>query len=108
MQQTIENKREHQRFDVNFPATMLNGFDSMQLATRDISAGGAFLTTSRPFDVGTKVRVEIILDNSTLFDMTGHKGCIKVTGTVVRCDADGIAVKFGDHKIMPHGGMMDN
>jgi hypothetical protein len=110
MNNIAENKREFERFDLAFPATVKT--ESMekeaQLQTRDISAGGAFLKTFEPLQEGSRVIIEIVISNETLKKLTGYESCIKVSGTVVRSEKEGMAVSFNDQKIMPLRSMMDH
>ncbi len=103
-----ENKRKFERYSANFPATLaLNtGIGDQKLYTKNISAGGALFHSEQPFQEGMKITVEIVLENDTFEKLTGYQSCIRVTGTVVRSDQEGVAIRFGDHKIMPLRGMM--
>jgi hypothetical protein len=110
MNHVLENKREFERFELSFPATVATEDidDKLQLKTENISAGGVFLKTGNPFDEGTPVTLEIVISNETLKKLTGYESCIKVAGTVVRCDKGGMAVSFKDQKIMPLRSIMDH
>jgi c-di-GMP-binding flagellar brake protein YcgR len=104
------NKRKFERFAVHFPATISDTHNGniLNLHTRDISAGGAYFATPEPFEEGKEITIEIILKNQTMQRLTGHESCLKVTGTVVRSDQRGIAVKFDSHHIMPATVARDN
>ncbi len=105
------NKREHERFDLAFPATIECSTDKtkQKLHTRDISAGGVFFTTSQALNLGMKVKIEIILSNDALKRLTGYESCVKVQGTVVRSGPDGMAVSFdGEETIMPVQSAMEH
>ncbi len=110
MNHFTEDKREFERFELAFPATVVTGEKEhkLQLHTKDISAGGVFLNTEEPLKEGTKVTLEIVISNETLKKLTGYESCIKVGGTVVRSEGEGIAVSFNDQKIMPLRSMMDH
>ena len=59
---------------------------------RNISTGGAFIETRAPLSVGQEVTVTFLSPND--------KEPIKVSGEIVRCDSQGIALKFktpGEH-----------
>jgi LuxR family transcriptional regulator, positive regulator of biofilm formation len=110
MTSIAENNREFERFDIEFPATVLaQQLNSRQnISTKDISAGGAFLQTVEPYEEGIKVVLELVISNATIKKLTGCESCIKVNGTVVRSDSNGMAIRFNDHKIMPLRSMMDH
>lgn len=106
MDSTHADKRRFERYTVQLPA-MLDASAARQeskLLTKDISAGGAFCYTARPFQEGEQVSMKIHLENDTFERLTGYRSCIEVKGTVVRCTAEGIAVQFGDYRIMPLSG----
>lgn len=110
MDSTHTDRRRFERYAVQLPA-MLDTPDCPQgpeLLTRDISAGGAFCYTARPFEDGAQVAMKIHLENDTFERLTGYRSCIEVKGTVVRSTADGIAVQFGDYRITPLSGSCDH
>ena len=111
MNNAQENRRKFERYDLQFPATVhAEGRESpLRLFTKDISSNGAFFCTAYPLEAGIKVHIEIVLENETLKKLTGHESCVKITGMVIRCDDEGMAVAFDGHeKIMPLRSMMDN
>ena len=98
------DKRKFERFELKLPATITieDMGQELQVYTRDISAVGVFLHTAKPLEEGAKVRIKVILANNTLKKLTGYESCIKVLGTVVRREQEGMAVSFdGRKKIMP-------
>ena len=106
-----QERRKSERYDLQFPATVqVEGRETpLKLFTKDISSGGAFFCTAYPVETGIKVSIEIVIENETLKQLTGHESCIKLTGKIVRNDSDGMAVAFNGHeKIMPLRSMMDN
>jgi len=66
----------------------------VSVLTRDISSGGAFFTTGNPFPVGTPVKVNLLMALAAKFPRLASRPFLQVTGTVVRTDADGMAVSF--------------
>ncbi len=111
MGHAADNRRKFERFEINAPATLeVNGQDNrtLQLHTKDISAGGAYFQSAEPLDQGVKVTAEIIIPNETITNLTGTEFQLKVHGTVVRTDDGGMAVRFLGQEIMPVGSMMDN
>lgn len=106
-----EERRKAERYDLQFPAMVyIAGRETpLKLFTRDISSSGAFFCTAYPLERGVKVSIEIIIENETLKKLTGHESCVKISGIVIRCDEDGMAVVFDGHeKIMPLRSKMDN
>ena len=99
-------RRRMERFDLRLPAQIrVTGVDTneeIQLQTRDICAGGAFFQTNVPLPVGTRVDLDLTLPLDELKKLQGKRARIVVTGAVVRCQEDGIAVCFEDnYKILP-------
>lgn len=108
-----EDRRKTERYQLLFPAKIyVEGRETpLNLFSRDISAGGAFLCTAYPLETGIRVTIEIVIENETLRRLTGYESCVKVSvsGRVIRCDEDGIAVAFdGTEKVMPLRSKMDN
>jgi len=111
MEKSKDNRRKFERYDLQFPASIQTTGEErpLKLYTRDISANGAFFCTAYPLEQGIKVAIEIIIENETLKKLTGHESCIKISGIVIRCEKEGMAVSFDGHeKIMPLRSMMDN
>ena len=79
-----------------------------ELVTADISAGGAFIATSRPLPIAGKVRLEFLLSleelgrlrfilaRESLKEWRGERAWVTATGVVIRVDKEGAAVIF-DH-----------
>lgn len=97
----MQEKRSHKRFERKVPAKLqlldmdLENHKTQYLLTRDICAGGAFITTNQPLPEGTAVLVEIALpiENSPHFETDNH--CfVKVKGHVLRSESAGMAVCF--------------
>lgn len=107
-----EEKRKFERFNHKFPALIQRGNGNrsrpQQFYTSNISSMGAFFKTSHPLEKGTKVKIEIILENHTLKKLTGSQCHIRVQATVIRREPEGMAVNFTCHKIMPMLRMMNN
>ena len=95
------DKRSMERFNLDVPAlvglkndTSTDSKTTVELRTRNICAGGAFLMIDSPFQTGTKVEIDVRL---SLFDNSVEKvqkSGIHLSGSVIRTDADGMAVKF--------------
>ena len=95
-------KRKLERFDLRMqakiePVGMEEVFEAFDLATCDVSAGGAFFQTRRPLPEGTRVHVRMLLPLQRLRVLreSARQVFLIVQGTVLRCQQDGMAVKFG-------------
>lgn len=88
-----------------------------ELVTADISAGGAFIATSRPLPIASKVRMEFflsleelarlrfILAQESLKVWTGDRAWVMATGVVIRVEARGVAVIFDqNYQVTPMTG----
>ena len=95
------NKRRMDRYDLSVPVfvlpqseTELNTGAGIELRTRNISSGGAFFITDNPFQIDTKLDIDIRI---ALFDESSNrvrKSDVHVTGSVIRINTTGMAVKF--------------
>ena len=95
----MENRREFERFDLELPARVEveppgQRTEPFSLKTSNISAGGAFFPTAKPLSEGTKLQLNIILAIEKLKKLTGSQCHIKVKGTVVRSEEDGMVIRF--------------
>ena len=99
-------RRQLERFDMELPAEIIkNGGDEteiIQLLTRDVSSGGAFLQTDAPLPVGTKVKMSLVLPLEQLRNIKSNKASIRVSGAVIRNTENGMAICFeGKFDIKP-------
>ena len=103
MEQTVKNRRKFERLHLNTPAAAFIAGSSraVHMQTRDLSAGGGFFYTSEPVSKDQKIRIEMVITNKTIAQLTGTPFQLKVSGTVVRNTPTGIAVHFRSHKIKP-------
>ena len=94
----MKERREYERFALSLPSKIeVVGSGKQQvldLLTSDVSAGGAFFYVREPIPQGAQVKLRMILASEALKEMTGAQGLIRVAGTVVRCNARGMAVSF--------------
>ena len=117
----IADKREQERFSLNLKARMScrHTEDSTIIETvaANISPGGAFLKTTHPFDMASKVQIEFqmqyedlkklkfILSMETLKQFNKNKKkyvWVTATGVVIRKENDGVAIIFDtDYQITP-------
>ena len=82
-------RRKLERFDLRLPAK-IEGLGLIKgvynsLFTRNISAGGAFVETTKHFPENSRVSIDLAVPTGVL---------VKVTGAVLRSDPTGIAVRF--------------
>jgi hypothetical protein len=70
---------------------------SLQAETKDISSRGAFFITEYPMEKNTNLDVQLFLSMDKLREFIGEKKQvrIRIQGTVVRSEPDGVAVSFG-------------
>lgn len=97
----MKERRKLERYKLQVPAKIeLIGAagkkEKLQLQTRDISANGAFFTSEKPVSEGVHVSLELVLSMEKLQQLIGKKSKIelKINGTVIRSDPEGIAVSF--------------
>ena len=62
--------------------------------TENICAGGAYFKTQERFPIGTKVRMNMILPVDKFKNFKGKKSRIDVSGSVIRTDKNGMALRF--------------
>ena len=101
----MEKRRKYERFDLRLPGkieVLTSGKQkTLDLVTSDVSAGGGFFYAGEPIPQGAQVKIRIILASEGLKELTGAQGLLKVAGTVMRCNAKGMAVSFdGDYQIV--------
>ncbi|MBI9082537.1 MAG: hypothetical protein JEZ11_02995 [Desulfobacterales bacterium] len=95
-------KRRLERYDLKMaakiePVGIEAVFETFDLATCDVCAGGAFFQTYHPLPEGTPVNVEMLLPLQRLRVLreSAKQVFLLIHGTVLRCQEDGMAVRFG-------------
>jgi c-di-GMP-binding flagellar brake protein YcgR len=88
-----EERRKMIRFPIRLPVRLKGPGDSatLEMETRDVSAGGAFLPTDNPLPVGIKVALELVLLNHVA---SGPRTLLRTKARVVRSEPSGMAVEF--------------
>ena len=92
-------KRKNERFNIKTKTIVhvrdedLTELKSEFLAT-NISKGGLFLKTHHPLSTGSELEINLVIPTSRLKKLIENKALIKVSGTVVRTDSDGLAICF--------------
>lgn len=96
-----DNRRRIERFSMSIPSkvsSIMHDNSEQDLATTNISAGGVFFETGRTYPVGTEVTLNISLDFGGM--KTGQpQSRFRVEGTVVRTEANGMAISFDPGKV---------
>ncbi len=109
MKEPGKERRKLERFDLKLPARIelvapSQEEEILNLFTDDVCSGGAFFHTSQPLSEGTPVKVALVLSLDKLRDLKDdwQQILIKVTGEVLRCDSEGMAICFkSDYDISP-------
>ncbi len=99
----MEERRRLERFELRAPARILVEFDEgkreeLDLTTKDVSSGGAYIYSDQPLPEGATVIIELFISLSMLQTRAGetNKAKVKVKGTVIRVDEDGAAIRFNN------------
>jgi hypothetical protein len=97
-------KRQMERFDLDVAALVTTrGLEDctsprpIEFRTRNICAGGAFLKTDSPLPIGTAVDIGIQLAFFTGSTEKERKSHVRLSGSIIRVEAGGMAVKFNDN-----------
>lgn len=95
----MQEKRAQKRFDLQIVsrlryAARAHSDQAVEAVSRDISSIGAFFITPDTLPLGASLVAEIILPVSRLEKTLASDSMLKCVGTVVRKDADGVAVHF--------------
>ena len=93
----MDDRRKYERLSYPFPVRLetitTNGKQVLNLAIRDISAGGTFIPTSTSFPNGTRFILELTFPNIDQTDkyLKTLNGC---KGRLVRSTPHGVAIQF--------------
>ena len=104
-----QEQRKFERFDLNIPAkieTVISGQakdrEILNLLTKDICAGGAFFHTAQSLPEGTEAEIDFVIDINKLKKLIESRAYIKIKGTVLRSESEGMAICFHkNYKITP-------
>ena len=103
------DKRKIERFSLELPThVMVKNSNrrpkTLELRTRNVCSGGAFVTTDDPLSVGAEVGLRMMLSLERLQKYGGTKSVINVSGSVIRTDDKGMAICFDEkYSISPVG-----
>ena len=97
----MEERRWLERFDLRLPAEIemvsrvpgLNK-EKLSLQTENICSGGAFFNTPNPLPKGTQVKIDMLLNFHRLKTIENRRPLIKVKGSVLRSEPEGMAIRF--------------
>jgi c-di-GMP-binding flagellar brake protein YcgR len=97
----MAERRRLERFDLTEPARVIvesgaGNKEHLSLTTKDVSSGGAFLYCAQPLSEGARVKLELLISLDALQKLVGEKGKakIKVSGTIIRVETEGVAIRF--------------
>jgi len=94
----LEEQRKYQRFPLTLPVRMEpitpDREQVFEFQTKDISASGAFIDTTGPFSLGTRIKMNLTAKSKRIKDLTGAHSFIKCEGVIVRSTPTGVAVCF--------------
>lgn len=97
----MAERRSLERFGLVLPAAIeFMNFDHKErminLLTTNICSGGAYFHTTQPLPKGTQVKIDLVLplDKLRKLKKEHKKAYIKVTGTVLRTESEGMAICF--------------
>ena len=93
------DKRKMERFSLALPAllTVMDDHENhapIECMTENICAGGAYFKIQNPFPIGTKMKIDVILPVDKLSNFKGTKSRIDVSGSVIRTEEEGMALRF--------------
>ena len=107
-EETVREKRRLERFQLEIPAALeflISDREKrlLNLLTSNICSAGAYFHTTQPLPEGTKVKIDLVLPLDGLKNLNDEykQAYIKVAGTVLRSESEGMAVCFDeDYEIM--------
>ena len=96
----MNERRSNRRYNLQLTCAISTSSPDAQapceLVTDNISSGGAYLYTTSPYPVGTRLKIQIMIRRSSHSDLGFTGACINVWGEVLRIDTAGMAVEFDD------------
>ena len=94
----MKERRQHERFIFRLPVrleSMTTGRKEVfDLATRDISASGTFVTTLTSFPEGTRFNLDFTIPRNTIEKLDGVGSMSRYTGSMVRSTPHGMGIQF--------------
>lgn len=83
---TVAHRRQYPRYTAVFSTKYRAKEGSFRDLTRDVGAGGVFISTKRKIKHGRRINVQ--------FPVFAFEKKLSLMGTVVRCESEGFAVMF--------------
>ena len=99
------DRRNYERFEVELPTRMETIISKKKqvfdLLTKNISASGAFVSTTSPFADGMCIKISLTTQNKRIGELTGSQSLIECEGRIIRTTPVGFAICFNkDCKVM--------
>ena len=82
----IQHRREYTRYAAVFSMKYTAKEGKFRDLTRDVGAGGVFISTKRKIEPGRRVNVQ--------FPIFAFETKLSIMGVVVRCESKGFAIRF--------------
>jgi Tfp pilus assembly protein PilZ len=82
----VPHRREYTRYTAVFSTKYTAKEGKFRGLTRDVGAGGIFISTKRKIKQGRRINIQ--------FPIFAFEKQLSLMGTVVRCEPDGFAVRF--------------
>ncbi len=98
----MENRRILERYDLTVPARIepvdYEEEEVFTLQTMNVCSSGAFFQTEKALPEGTQVKVEMVLplEKLAMLEDYDQQILVKISGTVLRSGAAGMAVNFNE------------
>lgn len=89
----VIEERAYERKDLSIPIDFVSAGQLYKEVTKDLSAGGLFIKTKKHTKFKKNQKISMV------FELSQDKKPFKLTGKIIRIDAEGIAVQF--HNISP-------
>ena len=83
---TVPHRREYPRYAAVFSTKYSAKEGKYRDLTRDVGAGGVFISTKRKIKQGRRINIQ--------FPIFAFEKILSLMGTVVRCEPEGFAVRF--------------
>jgi hypothetical protein len=94
----MKEQRKYQRFPLKLPVRMEmitpDRKQVFEFQTKNLSASGAFIDTTTPFSLGSRVKMDLTAKSKRIKDLTGAHSLIKCEGVIVRSTPVGVAICF--------------
>jgi hypothetical protein len=95
----MEERRQYKRFAAKLPAQLEavapGRKNVLYLATKDISAAGAFIYIKEYFPKGTQFILDFTILNDSINELADVKSLMEcTTGSMVRYNSEGMAIHF--------------